>query len=63
MLLLRQSDVSVICRISAYSEDSWSLFEYKNVVFNGEQEKESCEDGIEKTIQQDHLLSSLGMPR
>ena len=33
------SDVIMLCRISANSGTSGSLFKYKNAVFNGEQEK------------------------
>ena len=45
----------------------WEPFlKYKNVVFSGEQEKNIhylCEDGIERSIPQDHRLSSLGKTR
>ena len=37
----------------------------ENVLFNGEQEKESIsrEDDKEKSVPRDHRLSSLGKPR
>ena len=39
-------------------------FNYKNAVFDGEQEiiYYSCEDWIEKSVLHDHLLSSIGKP-
>ena len=42
------------------------FFRNKNAAFNGEQEKKYiifCEDRIEKSITQNHHLSSLGKPR
>ena len=44
----------------------WEPFLNLNVVFNGEQEKESIihfEDRIENSVPRDHRLSSLGKPR
>ena len=58
------------CCISAYSEFSGSLFhvflQYKMLYIVVSKKKiihYSCEDGIEKSVHQDHRLSSFGRPR
>ena len=50
----------MLCLISAYTGTSGSLFKKnKNAEFNYEQEKELCENGIEKSIPQVYHLSLL----
>ena len=62
--------MSYVCRISAYSGTSGSLFHVfkykKKTEFNGEQEKESIifvRMRKKKSIPRDQRLSSLGKPR
>ena len=47
--------------IQVLLEAFFMFFKYKKMVFYGEQEKNSCEDGIEKCVPSHHL-SSLSKP-
>ena len=67
-LLLCESDIIISCRISTFRNflvNLGAFFNYANAVFNGEQEKESTihVGKIEKSVPQDHHLSSLRKPR
>ena len=44
--------------LSVFRNFSKPSFVYENAVLNGEQEKESCEGRIEKSVPRDYLLSS-----